>query len=95
MREITINPGVSVSSGLSRGNSQVGLEKACADFESIFLTHMLKSMKTAFAEDNLLGNSNESQIIRSLFEENLALGLAKGGGMGLGKILFESLKDQI
>jgi len=40
-----------------------------------------------------LENSNESKIIRSMFDENLALEMAKGKGMGLGKMLFESLKD--
>ena len=69
------------------------LEKACSDFESIFITYMLKSMRTAVTEDGFLGNSNESKIIRSMFDENLALGMAKGKGMGLGKMLFESLKD--
>jgi flagellar protein FlgJ len=69
------------------------LEKACSDFESIFITYMLKSMRTAVSEDGLLGNTNESKIIRSMFDENLALGMAKGKGMGLGKMLFESLND--
>ena len=54
---------------------------------------MLKSMRTAVTEDGLLGNTNESKIIRSMFDENLALGMAKGKGMGLGKMLFESLND--
>jgi flagellar protein FlgJ len=72
---------------------QARLEKACSDFESIFITYMLKSMRTAVTEDSLLGNSNESEIIQSMFDENLALGMAKGKGMGLGKMLFESLKD--
>lgn len=73
--------------------SQAKLERACSEFESIFITYMLKSMRTAFSEDGLLGNNNESRIIRSMFDENLALGMAKGEGMGLGKMLFESLKD--
>lgn len=71
---------------------QASLERACSEFESIFITYMLKSMRTAFTEDGLLGNNNESKIIRSMFDENLALGMAKGRGMGLGKMLFESLK---
>ena len=69
------------------------LEKACSDFESIFITYMLKSMRTAVTDDGFLENSNESKIIRSMFDENLALGMSKGKGMGLGKMLFESLKD--
>ena len=72
---------------------QARLEKACSEFESIFITHMLKSMRTAVTEDGFLGNNNESKIIQSMFDENLALEMAKGKGMGLGKMLFESLKD--
>jgi flagellar protein FlgJ len=71
---------------------QARLEKACSEFESIFITYMLKSMRSAVTEDGLFGNSNESKIIRSMFDENLAIGMAKGNGMGLGKMLFESLK---
>lgn len=72
---------------------QAKLERACSEFESVFITYMLKSMRTAVTEDGLLGNNNESKIIQSMFDENLALGMAKGKGMGLGKMLFESLKD--
>jgi flagellar protein FlgJ len=72
---------------------QERLEKACSEFESIFITYMLKSMRTAVTEEGLLGNTNESKIIRSMFDENLALGMAKGKGMGLGKMLFASLND--
>jgi peptidoglycan hydrolase FlgJ len=72
---------------------QAKLERACSDFESIFITYMLKSMRSAVTEDGLLENSNESNIIRSMFDENLALEMSKGKGMGLGKMLFESLKD--
>lgn len=75
--------------------SQAKLESACSEFESIFITYMLKSMRTAFSEDGLLGNNNESKIIQSMYDENLALAMTKGEGMGLGKILFESLKGRI
>jgi flagellar protein FlgJ len=70
------------------------LKKACSDFESIFINYMLKSMGTAVSEDGILENNNEGQIIQSMFDENLAGAMAKGGGMGLGKMLFESFKPQ-
>ena len=50
-------------------------------------------MRSAVTEDGILENSNESQIIHSMFDENLAVAMAKGGGMGLGKMLFESFKS--
>jgi flagellar protein FlgJ len=67
------------------------LKSICAEFESIFMTYMLKSMRTAFSEEGIMGNSHESKIINAMFDENLALEAAKGGGVGLGDILFERL----
>jgi flagellar protein FlgJ len=72
--------------------SQAKLKSACSEFESIFINYMLKSMRTAFSEDGILENNNEGQIIRSMFDENLATAMAKGGGIGLGKMLFKSFK---
>ncbi|MGD2149029.1 MAG: rod-binding protein [Desulfobacterales bacterium] len=79
---------------LHKDGYQTKLEKTCAEFESIFITHMLKSMTTTLDDDPLLGNTNESQIIKAMFNENLAQEIAIGGGMGLGNMLFESLKDR-
>ena len=80
--------------GLHKDGSQAKLEKTCAEFESIFITYMLKSMSTTIDDDPLLGNANESKIIKSMFNENLSREIARGGGMGLGNMLFESLKDK-
>ena len=81
--------------GLNKDGYSAKLKKTCAEFESIFITHMLKSMTTTLDDNPLLGNTNESQIIKSMFDENLAQEIARGGGMGLGNMLFESLKDKI
>lgn len=79
--------------GLHKQDSQEKLKKTCAEFESIFITYMLKSMSTTVDDDPLLGNDNESKIIKAMFNENLAQEISRGGGMGLGNLLFESLKD--
>jgi flagellar protein FlgJ len=89
IKAIAKTPNTTIASNDLR---QAKLERACSDFESIFITYMLKSMRSAVTEDGLLENSNESNIIRSMFDENIALEMAKGKGMGLGKMLFESLK---
>ncbi len=82
------------TTGSIKDVSLTRLKKTCAEFESIFITYMLKSMRTTIDKDSLLGNSNESEIIKSMFDENLAMGIAKGNGIGLGKMLFEYLKDK-
>ena len=90
IKEITVNQNLTRPHNMASENR---LKKACADFESIFLTYMLKSMRTTGDQNGLLGNSNDSKIISSMFDENLALGIAKSGGIGLGKMLFARLKD--
>lgn len=72
----------------------VKLKKACAEFESIFINYMLKTMRTTGDENSLLGSSNESQIMNSMFDENLARGIAQGGGIGLADILYNHLKGR-
>ena len=67
------------------------LKSACTEFESIFITYMLKSMRNTLVEDGLFGKSNEAKIVKSMFDEKLAIGIARGGGIGLGRILFEEL----
>jgi flagellar protein FlgJ len=81
-----------VAAALQKDASKAKLQKACTEFESLFITHMLKSMREAVSEDGLIGNSNERQIVQSMFDENLALGIARGGGIGLAEILIKDLK---
>jgi Rod binding domain-containing protein len=84
---------VSVENGLGRGAEDRNLKRTCAEFESIFLTYLLKSRRGTIAEGGLLGNSHESQMVKSMFDENLAMGIARNGGMGLADMLYERLKD--
>ena len=77
---------------LHRNAGDNRLKRTCAEFESIFITYILKSMGNTAVEDGLLGKSNEGRIFKSMFDEKLALGIARSGGMGLGKMLFEQLK---
>ena len=69
------------------------LQRTCAEFESIFITYMLKSMRKTVNEVGVLGKSNESEIFTSMFDEKLAQGIAESRGIGLGELLFQHLKD--
>jgi len=89
LKGVASDPGLT---GLHKDAGDNRLKRTCAEFESIFITYMLKSMRNTIVEDGLLGNSNERRIFNSMFDEKLALGIAKSGGIGLGKMLFEQLK---
>ena len=82
---------VQTHTGTNQDAGAARLKSVCEEFESIFMTYMLKSMRTAMVEEGIMGNSHESKIIHAMFDENLALEVAKGGGIGLGKVLFERL----
>ena len=75
--------------GADQDGSSSRLKSICAEFESIFTTYLLKSMRSAFVEEGIMGSSHETKIMNAMFDENLALETAKGGGIGLGDILFE------
>jgi flagellar protein FlgJ len=78
--------------GLHKDISLDKLKTACNEFESIFITYMLKSMRASISEDGPFLNNNAGKMIQSMFDENLSLGIAKGGGIGLAEMLFEKLK---
>ncbi len=85
------------TAALQKDVSKAGLQKlqkACTEFEAILITYMLKSMRSTVEKDALFGNSTERQIMDAMFDENLALGIAKGGGIGLAEIIFSDLKDR-
>ena len=70
------------------------LRKTCKDFESLFIAQILKSMRSAVASEGLVGNSNEGKIIQAMFDENLAISIANGGGMGIGNLLYQQLTER-
>jgi flagellar protein FlgJ len=55
---------------------------------------MLKSMRSSVTESGIMGNSEERKIIQSMFDEKLADRIGEQGGIGIGKILFEQLKNR-
>ncbi len=72
------------------------LKEVARQFESMFVGVMLKSMRDAnavFEESNPL-SSNESKFYRQMFDDQLALSLSKGKGMGLADTLYRQLKQQ-
>ena len=75
--------------------SQEKLKKACADFESIFLTYMLKTMRASALEIDPVGKSNESKILYAMYDEKLSEEIAGSGGIGLANILLEKIKNRL
>jgi Rod binding domain-containing protein len=65
------------------------LKKSCTDFESILISQMLKSMRQAMTPSKVAGNGLGKDTYTSLFDQELSQSLAKRGGLGLGKKIYD------
>ncbi|MEE8058865.1 MAG: flagellar assembly peptidoglycan hydrolase FlgJ [Pseudomonadales bacterium] len=81
---------------LGRENKNQALEKIAQQFESMMVRMMMKSMRSAnevFAEGNYL-SSNEGDMYQGMYDDQLALSLSQGKGMGIADIMVRQLKSR-
>jgi len=77
--------------GQQSGGSRDELKKACADFEAIFINHMLKTMRRAIPQSG--NNFPGKDIYSTMVDQKVAEDLAKrGGGIGLQEMLLRQLE---
>ncbi|MCK4467448.1 MAG: rod-binding protein [Desulfobacterales bacterium] len=75
--------------------SEEKLKKACADFESIFINYMLKTMRLTIPQSGTNKFAGKD-IYSSMIDQKVAEDLAKrGGGIGLQEMLLRQLKSGI
>ncbi len=80
--------------GQQRGISEEKLKKACADFESIFINYMLKTMRRAIPQSRHKFPGKD--IYSTMIDRKVAEDLAKRrGGIGLQEMLLRQLKSGI
>ena len=87
-------PGSEVKGPGAKKIDEGKLKKACEDFESIFISQMLKEMRKSIPKSGLLDGGNEQDAYLSLFDEAFSKSIAQGGGIGLGKILYQNVMKQ-
>ena len=76
--------------GQQRGTSEEKLKKACADFESIFINYMLKTMRRTIPQSGAKFPGKD--IYSSMIDRKVAEDLAKRGqGIGLQEMLLRQL----
>jgi flagellar protein FlgJ len=66
------------------------IRETARQFESLFTTMMLKSMRDATPEDSLFG-SDQQDFYQDMFDQQLAVQLSKGKGLGLADVLVRQL----
>ncbi len=74
----------------ARVNDPAALRAAAQQFESLFTNMMLKSMRAASFGDALTGSS-DVDFYQGMFDQQLAVQMSKGKGMGLADMLVQQL----
>jgi flagellar protein FlgJ len=75
-----------------RQEREKGLRKACADFESVFLYTLFKTMRRTIPESGLLGRSSGRDTYEMWFDQKVAEKISeKKGGVGLQDVLFRQM----
>lgn len=70
------------------------LRKACEGFEAVFINKLWKQMRTNVPQEGYL-HSREEKFYVGMFDQKLAEKLADSGGVGIGDMLFNQLREQL
>ena len=72
-------------------NDPAVLREVAGQFEALFVQTILKNMREASLGDPLLGDSNQFEMYQGMMDQQLALEMASGRGIGLADMLVRQL----
>jgi flagellar protein FlgJ len=72
-------------------NDPAVLREVAGQFEALFVEMMLKNMRAASLGDSLLGDSNQKDMYEGMLDQQLALEMSSGRGIGLADMLVRQL----
>jgi flagellar protein FlgJ len=73
-----------------KANDPQAIREAARQFESLFTDMMLKSMRAAKLGDGL-GDSQETDLYQDMYDQQIALQMSQGRGLGLADMLVQQL----
>jgi len=88
-----IRPGQPREASRREAEEDEKLRKISREFEAIFLSLMMKSMRTSVSEGGLLPRSAGHDLYRQIFDEEIARSAAKGRGIGLADVIYRELSS--
>lgn len=74
----------------SRDDPDAALGEVASQFESVFVSMMLKSMRDTLPEDGLF-SSSQMGTYQDMFDQQLALDLSRNNGIGLASVIEHQL----
>ena len=78
----------------SRENPNAATDEVAEQFESMFIQMMLKSMRDALPKDGLF-SSNDMDTYTEMADQQIAVNMAKSGGIGLADVIARQLQPDV
>lgn len=72
-------------------NSDLKLEEACSELESLFIYYLLKEMRATVPKSGFISGGRAEDLYTSMLDSQLANDLSKKGGIGLSSLLRDQL----
>ncbi|WP_432662607.1 rod-binding protein [Wukongibacter baidiensis] len=72
-------------------NDDERLEATCKQFESIFLSMLMKNMRKTVVDGGLIEKSHAREMFEGMLDEEIAKESSKEHGIGLAKLMYEQL----
>ena len=70
------------------------IESLCKEFDSLFLSYLLKIMRKTIPKSGLLEGGIGEGILTDIIDQNLAIELSKREGLGLSSLLREAMRGE-
>jgi peptidoglycan hydrolase FlgJ len=77
--------------GKSAQDPDGAIREVAEQFESLFLSQLLKSMRDTVPKDGLFGSADMATY-QQMMDQQLALNLSSGGGIGLADLIEQQLR---
>jgi len=90
----TVNAWKKLSPAINSGDKKFNrekLKKACTEFEALFMSQMLKSMRQTIPQTGFLGKGLGDDIYQGLMDQELSQKLSQNKGLGLGKVIYRQM----
>ncbi|MGD1975026.1 MAG: rod-binding protein [Desulfobacterales bacterium] len=72
-------------------NDDPKLRAACAEMESLFISHLIKEMRATVEKSGFIDGGQAEEIFTSLLDVEISKKMSASGGIGLSAILLEQL----
>ncbi|MGR3301213.1 MAG: rod-binding protein [Candidatus Scalindua sp.] len=71
--------------------SEHDIKKVAQDFEAVMLNMLIKAMWKTIPKSDLFEENSATQIYEGLIHSSLSEEMARNGGMGIAKVLYQQL----